>query len=278
MRYKMLICDIDGTLLNSRGQLTPGVIEAVREAHEQGIVVTLATGRHLRGVVPYVEQLGVNVPVIMSNGAVIVDVLEKKTLLHHTLDLETTHAILDVIAKHGLWSSLFYHTFSGVDTYYDRDPGFKEAYYFIQTDPAVSQQVENLKELRHANPIKVLLLEKTEKMLPLAEDLRKLSHKFNMVVSVHDFDGYTFMEMNPYQITKASGIEHLASLLGIQREEIVAVGDNTNDLEMIEHVGLGVAMGNAAPELKAKANWITKSNDEDGVAYLIREQLLSSGK
>ncbi|MGZ4107576.1 MAG: HAD family hydrolase, partial [Tumebacillaceae bacterium] len=69
MAYKMLVCDIDGTLLNSKGELTPGVIAAIREAHEQGIVVTLATGRHLRGVLPYFELLGVNVPVILSNGA-----------------------------------------------------------------------------------------------------------------------------------------------------------------------------------------------------------------
>lgn len=275
MTIKMLICDIDGTLLNSKGELTPGVIAAVQEAHQKGLIVTLATGRHLRGVVPIVEKLGVNVPVILSNGAIIVDPMKQETMLHHTIDLETTHAILDVIKKHDLWSSLFFHEFAGIDTFYDRDPGFPEAYYFVQQDPTITKLVPDLKEITHANPLKVLLLEKTEKVLPLVEDLRKLDYKFNMVVSGHDFPGYTFLELNPYGITKASGIVHLAKLLGLDQSEIAAVGDNVNDIEMIEHAGLGVAMGNAAQELKAKAALLTKSNDEDGVAYLIREHLLS---
>ncbi|MGZ6503207.1 MAG: HAD-IIB family hydrolase, partial [Tumebacillaceae bacterium] len=181
MAYKMLVCDIDGTLLNSKGELTPGVIAAIRQAHEQGIVVTLATGRHLRGVLPYFELLGVNVPVILSNGAVIVDLAKRETMLHHTIDRETTHAILDTIKKHGLWSSLFFHEFEGIDVYYDRDPGFPEAYYFVQKDPTVTKLVEDLKAVQHADPLKVLLLEKTEKVMPLVEDLRKLDCKFNMV-------------------------------------------------------------------------------------------------
>src|SRR4051812_30582901 len=109
MRYKMLVCDIDGTLLNSQSKLTEGVKAAIREAHEAGVVITLATGRQLRGVLPLVEELGVNVPVVLANGAVIADPLQKKTLLHKPLPWKTAHAVLDVIKKHGVWSSVWTH-------------------------------------------------------------------------------------------------------------------------------------------------------------------------
>jgi Cof subfamily protein (haloacid dehalogenase superfamily) len=275
LRYRMLVSDIDGTLLNSKGELTPDVVEAIREAHEQGILVTLATGRHLRGVLPLVEQIGVGVPVILGNGAVIVDPLKKETLLHKPLSQVTTQAILDVIRKHDLWASLFRHTWEGVDTYYDRDPGFDEAYLFVHKDnPAVAQQVEDLRAFVHQEPIKVLLVERPEKVRALVEDLKRLDYAFNMVVSDHDFPDYTFLEMFDHTSTKAAGISHLAEMFKLRPEEIVAVGDNVNDIEMVEYAGLGVAMGNAAPLLKEKADWVTRSNDEDGVAYLIREKLL----
>ncbi|PWK11310.1 Cof-type HAD-IIB family hydrolase [Tumebacillus permanentifrigoris] len=276
MKYRMLVSDIDGTLLNSKGEVTPGTIQAIRDAYDNGIIVTLATGRQLRGVVDIVKQIGISVPVILGNGAVVVDPLAQKTLLHQTLDEETTKAILEVIQAHGLWSSVFVHTFEGVDTYYDLDPGFDEAYVFIHKHiPEVVQQVESLKEVAHLHPIKVLLIDRTEHVLPLYEALQKLPQTFNMVISDHDWPGFTLLECFHHRSTKASGIRHVAEIFNIPAEQVVAVGDNTNDFEMIEFAGLGVAMGNAHAELQERADWITKSNDQDGVAHLIRTKMLS---
>ncbi|HEU4964799.1 MAG TPA: Cof-type HAD-IIB family hydrolase [Bacilli bacterium] len=277
MDYKMLVCDIDGTLLDSNSQLAPQVIEAIREAHKQGVVITLASGRPLRGVVPIARQLGVNVPVILGNGALIVDPLKQETLLHRGLDEATTHAILDVIAAHRQWAGVFTHAFEGIDTYYDRHPGHREALLFVNKDPQVSQQVESLKQIAHLDPIKVLSIEKTESVKGLVQDLRSLAEerKFNFLSFDHDFPGFTFLECFEREATKARAIHHLARELGIAREQIVTVGDNLNDLEMVEYAGLGVAMGNAVPELRAKADWQTTTNDEYGVAHLIRERILT---
>jgi len=279
MTYKMLVSDIDGTLLNSRGQLTAGVKQAIREAHEHGVIVTLATGRQLRGVVPLIEELGVSVPVILGNGCVIVDPLKGETLLHRPLAHDATHAILDVIQKHGLWSSLMVHTYEGVDTYYDRDPGFEEAYLFIHKDldPQVAVEVGDLRPHVSRDPIKVLLIDRTEKVMPLAEELTKLRQTvdFNMVVSHQEFPGYTFLETFHHLSTKAAGIEHLTRQFQLTPSQVVAVGDNVNDLEMIEYAGLGVAMGNAVAELKARADWTTTSHDEDGIAHLIHSKILA---
>lgn len=276
MEYRMLVSDIDGTLLNSKSELTTGTIQAIRDAYDNGIIVTLATGRQLRGVIDIVKQIGISVPVILGNGAVVVDPLEQKTLLHQTLDEETTRAIVEVIRAHGLWSSVFVHTFEGVDTYYDLDPGFDEAYIFIHKHiPEVVQQVESLKEVAHLHPIKVLLIDRTEKVMPLYEDLQKLPQAFNMVVSDHDWPGFTLLECFHHKTTKASGIRHVAEIFNIPAEQIVAVGDNTNDFEMIEFAGLGVAMGNAHAALKERADWITKTNEQDGVAHLIRSKMLT---
>jgi 5-amino-6-(5-phospho-D-ribitylamino)uracil phosphatase len=277
MNYKMLVCDIDGTLLNSQGQLSDGVVQAIREATAQGVVVTLATGRQLRSVMHIVERLGVSVPIILANGAVIADPLNKKTILHRPLPWPTAHAVLDVIREHKLWSSVFTHTFEGTDTFYDLEPGFREAYLFIHKDTPFVQQIDDLKSLTHLEPLKVLLVERPERVKPLADDLRELQkhHDFSLIVSDHDFPGYTFLEVFDPASTKAIGIAQLAETLGIEQSEIVAVGDNVNDLEMILYAGLGVAMGNATEQLKEIADWTTRSNDEDGVAYLIRERIFS---
>lgn len=275
MNYKMIVSDIDGTLLNSQGHLTEGVKSAVRKLHAEGVIVTLATGRNLRGVLPLVEELGLNVPVILGNGTVIVDPLKKETLLHRPLPVDTAHKILDVIAGHGLWSSIFVHTFEGIDTYYDRDPGFDAAYLFVNRDPSISRQVEDFRQLTGVDPLKVLLIDRPEKVNPLIEDLKKIDdHKFSMFVSTYDFPGYTFLEMFDHASSKAAGIDHLAKQFGIAAEEVVAVGDNLNDMEMIEYAGLGVAMGQGVEELKRAADWTTRSNDEDGVAHLIHERIL----
>ncbi|ASS76176.1 hypothetical protein CIG75_15335 [Tumebacillus algifaecis] len=275
MNYKMLVCDIDGTLLNSEGRLTDGVKGAIRDLHDQGVIVTLATGRNLRGVLPLIEELGVSVPVILGNGTVIVDPMKRETLLHRPLPLDTTHKILDVIRGHGLWSSVFVHTFEGIDTYYDRDPGFDAAYLFVNRDPEISQQVADFRDVTGVEPLKVLLIDTPDKMKPLIEDLRKIDdHQFSMFISTYDFPGYTFLEMFDHASSKASGIDHLAKEFGIKPEEVVAVGDNANDLEMIRYAGLGVAMGQGVEELKQAADWTTKSNDEDGVAYLVHKWML----
>lgn len=275
MNYKMLVSDIDGTLLNSQGRLTDGVKQAVRDLHEQGVIVTLATGRNLRGVLPLIEELGVSVPVILGNGTVIADPMKRETLLHRPLPHETAHKLIDVIRGHGLWSSVFVHTFEGIDTYYDRDPGFDAAYLFVNRDPNISKQVDDFRSVTGVDPLKVLLIDTPDKVYPLIEDLKKIDdHKFNMFVSTYDFPGYVFLEMFDHASSKASGIDHLAREFGITPAEVVAVGDNANDLEMIRYAGLGVAMGQGVDELKQAADWTTKSNDEDGVAYLIRERML----
>lgn len=277
MKYKMLVCDIDGTLLNPEGRLSDGVKQAVRDAHDAGVVVTLATGRQLRGVMHLVEELGVNVPVVLANGTVVADPLAKKTLHHKPLPWETTHAVLDVIKKHGIWSSVWTHTFEGVDTYFDIDPGFDVAYLFIHKDTPHAVQVDDLKAVTHVEPLKVLLLETPDKVLPIIKELEALQaeHKFTLLATDHDFPGYMLLEVYDEGSTKAVGIARLAADLGIEQSEIVAVGDNLNDLEMIEFAGLGVAMGNATARLKELADWTTKSNGEDGVAYLIREKILA---
>lgn len=276
MDYKMLVCDIDGTLLDSASRLAPEVIEAIREAHKQGVVITLASGRPLRGVIPVAKQLGVEVPVILGNGALVVDPLRQKTLWHRGLDEDTTHAIADLFHEHGQWGGVFTHAFEGVDTYYDRHPGHPEAQLFVNTDPAVSQQVESLKQVAHLDPIKFLSIEKSEQVQGLVRDLKGLAEErnFNFLSFDKDFPGYTFLECFEREATKARAIHHLARDLQIDPSQIVTVGDNLNDIEMIEFAGLGVAMGNAVPELKAKADWVTASHDEHGVAHLIRERIL----
>lgn len=273
--YKMLVCDIDGTLLNSRGELTQRTIHTLRQAAAKGAKITLATGRRLDNATPIAEQLGIDAPLILANGTVIVDALQRKTLLHHPLPKEVLQRLLPLLKETGVWTRLYRHAFDGAETYYDRDPDDPEAWLFASKDPVRGQKRDYSPDTLDFDPVNIVVLDKQEKVEPLLDKLRKeLIHlPFNLLVH-HDFPGRLLLEILHHQCSKASGIAYLADMFGIDRKEIIAVGDNVNDIEMIEYVGWGVAMGNAVEELKQVADEIAPSHDEDGVAWLAEKFFL----
>jgi Cof subfamily protein (haloacid dehalogenase superfamily) len=275
-KYKMLVCDIDGTLLNSQSKLTERTKETLKRAAEKGIHITLATGRRLDNAVPIAEELGIDVPLILANGTVIVDALNKQTLLHKPLPNEVVRRILPLLKQTGIWTRLYRHSFEGIETYYDRHPEIPEAWLFTSEDPKRGQHLDYTHDTLDFDPVNIVVLDTEEKVIPVIEELRKelLNLPFNLLVH-HDFPGYLLLEVMHHECSKASGIVFLADRLGIQPEEIVVVGDNVNDLEMVEYAGLGVAMGNAVQELKEIADEIAPTNDEDGVAWLVEKYFIS---
>jgi Cof subfamily protein (haloacid dehalogenase superfamily) len=274
-KYKMLVCDIDGTLLNSQSQLTRRTKEVLHKVSANGIKVTLATGRRLVNAVPIAEELGIDAPLILSNGTVIVDVLNQKTLLHKPLPKNVVERILPLLQKSELWTRLYRHSFEGIETYYDRLPKIPEAWLFTSKDPKRGQQLEYTHDSLDFDPVNIVVLDERNKVDPVIEKIQKelINTPFNLLVH-HDFPEYLLLEILHHECSKASGIDFLAKQMGIERDEIIVVGDNVNDIEMVEYAGWGVAMGNAVEELKAIADEIAPANDEDGVAWLAEKYFL----
>ncbi|MBA4018877.1 MAG: haloacid dehalogenase [Pirellula sp.] len=271
--YRLLALDIDGTLVNSRDELTPGVRDALQEAAAEGIRIVLATGRRYSRALPLVEPLGIDAPIISASGALIKCPLSHRTLHVAALSRADLLKTLEVTTKRGHDAVLY------GDTY---DQGFD--YYFHSFDGicpelgqyhALNEGCGRVTPDLYANPPEDVFagfaMGSRSEMLALDDALQAAlpGRLYTHVIRSPRYDGF-MCEIAPAGATKWSGVRYVADLWGIADEEICAVGDDVNDLPMLVGSGLGVAMGNAVDELKQAADRIAPHHDEDGLAEVVR--------
>lgn len=266
MAVKMICLDIDGTLLNSRKNLTEETKAAVRFARSRGVRVFLASGRSYPGLQELMEELGVAGDCICMNGTLIY--AGGKEIYRNSLDSGLIHSIISCAEKYG--SQLF---LAGVDFNLTNQAvdgqvrdvvqnGSLRGDYIICTDP---EEFRREAESRGGEIMKAAFKEMEEENIAhLRQDLEDL-HLFQIAKS-----DTCFVDVNPLGATKGKGVEIAARYLGIPMSDVLCIGDNENDREMIEAAGIGVAMGNADPGVKRVACYVTGTNDEDGAASAIR--------
>lgn len=265
MKYKLMAVDIDGTLLDSAGKLTEETIKAVRMGVNKGLVFTISSGRPLQGVMPLVESLDLNLPVIIFNGAMIVMARTKEVLYEKNLSPGKAESIVRLGEKLGttvvLWADnkLYVNRLNENSRRYGRNSGVEP------------ELITDLGEVVKNGVSKVLWYDDVE-----------LIEKYEREIGNYLSAGITFHTSQPFYLefvdegaSKAIALEKLGEHFGIKREEIIAVGDGFNDLSMIEYAGLGVAMGNAKDAIKTKADYVTLTNDENGVAHVIYKFVLN---
>ncbi|MFF2156468.1 Cof-type HAD-IIB family hydrolase [Paenibacillus chitinolyticus] len=242
-QYKLVALDMDGTLLNEEKQVSPANREAIYAALEAGVTVIFSTGRGVQSALPYAEELKLQTPIVSVNGSEIWKAphdLLKRTLL----DLDLVRRMYDLAIEHDTW----YWAYS-VEGMYNRDNWAEDI-----TKPEwlkfgfYTENKESLEIIRG-------------ELARWGELEITNSHPDNL-------------ELNPKGISKASGIEEVCKLLGIEMSQVIAMGDSENDIAMIRAAGLGVAMGNAQDGVKRIADLVTVTNDEDGVAKIIQEYVL----
>jgi Cof subfamily protein (haloacid dehalogenase superfamily) len=273
LRYRLLAVDIDGTLVNSRDELTPGVRAALREAADAGVKIVLATGRRYSRALPFAEPLGIRAPLVTASGALIKDPFDHRTLFRAHLERADLLEVLKVTSGHGFDAVLYGDTFHhGFDYYCPKligvGPELAE-YYSVNAGSERQQH-----DLMHNPPDDIFAgfaMGTREQMFALEAELhRKLPGKLYLhVIRSPRYQGY-MCEIAPAGATKWSGVRHVADAENIADHEICAVGDDVNDLPMLVGSGLGVAMGNAVEELKSAADRIAPHNDEDGLAEVVR--------
>ncbi|MCL1950220.1 MAG: sugar-phosphatase [Turicibacter sp.] len=269
-RYKLIAIDIDGTLLTSEKSIAPETKKAIEKAIATGVHVVLCTGRPLSGVKDYLEALGLNAEgryVATYNGALVQEIKSGEPVVHHQLKGSDMIALLELSQQLGLRShfmdlDFMYTTDKEISDYTVLDAYLTKSRLNAISKNEVGVEQDYTKFMMVDHPE---LIDIAEKNLPdsLLEDYT--------VIRSQPF----FLEIMKKGAHKGSGIESLAQKLGINASEVICIGDAENDRHMIEYAGLGVAMDNASDAIKSIANFVTKTNDEHGVAHVIEEYILA---
>lgn len=242
--YKLLALDMDGTLLNDNQEISPQNAEWIGKAIEAGVTVCFSTGRGFPSAVPYAEQLGLTTPMVTVNGS---EVWKEPYKLYKRTLMEPNHIqfLHELAVRYDTW--FWAYTVDGLfnkEQWTDRIDALQwlKFGYYTENDAARAAVLDGIAAIGE--------FEVTN------------SHPHNI-------------ELNPKGVSKASGLLDVCGMLGIDMSQVVAVGDSLNDKAMIQAAGLGVAMGNAQADVKRIANVTVLSNQEHGVAQVIREFVLA---
>jgi 5-amino-6-(5-phospho-D-ribitylamino)uracil phosphatase len=283
---KLLALDLDGTLLNSRGEIPRQNLEAIQQAEKQGVLVTIVTGRRFRDARPVALELNLNAPLISHNGALtkFADTLE--TVNASILRRQTIRDILRVAREFGadaMLSSdphgkgvLLYDRISDENVPLQKYIEWSRRLHGNEAEEAV-HHVESLEAvLDDYDTVHVSFSGGCAPMAELEMILQNELHQtVNVLTTVYTSLNFTLIDILPPDASKGTGLERLAKFENVAPENIMAVGDNFNDLQMLEFAGTAVLMGNATPELLAQERFQeTLSNDENGVALAIEKFIL----
>lgn len=265
MTYKLLTLDIDGTLTNSQKVITPATLTAIAKAEEAGVRVVLATGRPTYGVAPVADKLKMQEKggfVLSFNGGKITEWRSKETIYESALPRET----LPYLYKKAKENHVAIMT-------------YRNEYVLTETTDDPYVQIEISLNRMKGKKVRSFLTD-TDFPLPkciitgepgIIERLEgELNGKLGSTLSIYRSEPF-FLEIMPKGVDKARSLKALLWKLGVAQEEMIACGDGYNDIPMIKLAGVGVAMSNAQKEVAQVADYITTSNDEDGVAKVIEK-------
>ncbi len=264
---KLVACDLDGTLVNERLEISQRTIDLLnRIQREKGIKVLLATGRMFPSTMPFARTIGLKDPVISYQGAMIRDIAESlddilkhPILFHQTIEMDIARAIIDYVREHDFHTNLYVN-----DQLFTSHLNPNSEYYRTISG-VIPQGADNLHHVLTAPPSKLMIIDDRADEIVAA-----LKGRFSATVSVCK-SRKNFCEIVNASVSKWSAIQQMMARWEIQPEEVLAIGDQENDLSMLTGAGVGVAMGNAPEHVKAAANYVTGSIDQDGAAQAIEK-------
>lgn len=257
--YRMLAIDLDDTLLNGKLVISQRNKEYIQRAKEAGVQVTLATGRMFCSALPYAQELGINVPLVTYQGALVKEAGTGEVLLHRPVPLDLARETVAWVKKLG------YHINVYLDDKLYVEKMTPEAENYMKISGIPAHPIGNMLDFLQEDPTKVLFVGGVKELDQLEAEMRQ---HFGSSLHICKSKPH-FLEISHPEATKGHALATLARLWGFTPEQLIAIGDAPNDLEMLDYAGLGVVMGNASPEVKAKADYVAPSNEEDGVAQVI---------
>lgn len=263
--YRAIALDLDGTLTNHDKEVTPITRQALMKAQKNGAHIILASGRPTYGIAPIADHLEINKYdgyVLSYNGGKIVKWQTKEEIYSNHLPND----VIPILYNYAKEKSHALLGYSGKEiiTEMPDDEYVKEE---SRINKMQIRKINNLMESLEPNPTKLLMTGDPSLMIKAEEELSELVGNRMDVFRSAPF----FIELVPRGIDKAQSLNRLLGLIGLTPNDMIAFGDGYNDLSMLKLAGIGVAMANAVPEVRAEADFITKSNEEDGVAFAIQK-------
>ncbi len=263
---KLIAVDLDGTTLDDQFRISERVKGALAAAVERGVRVTIASGRPVPVIRPFVNAIGVNAPVLAMQGGMIYDFATEQVLHELTISSELGCALVELENRFPAWQVALFVGDGMVVSSLRYEPAF----YLSLLGENLSVNSDLCAALAQRDPDKVLVIVPAEDA-PLARtEMAQIAGDNGTVVQSHRL----FVEVNPLLAHKGAGLARLASDLRIARESVMAIGDQDNDTTMVAWAGVGVAMGNGSPATRAAAHWIAPSIDLDGAAVAIERFVL----
>ncbi|MGP1608810.1 MAG: Cof-type HAD-IIB family hydrolase [Clostridium sp.] len=292
---KMVNIDLDGTLLNNEGKVSERAIENFKKSKEKNIEIVITSGRPPKSTLSIAEETGASRYIIAGNGAIVYDKKEDISIFNGYLTQEKVLEIIEMCEKH----SIYYNVYTQNDIltktleynilfYYKENifkPNDKKTNINVVEDIRkyiIDNNISEFLKITVCDKSKIIfqnILRKLREIqgidvLDVAHMSKKIIKEGTKYFDVH----YCYTEISREGINKWTAIKELANHLNISEKEILTIGDNINDYEMVKNAGIGVAMENGSPKVKEVAAYITKNNQEDGVALAIEKYVLNDAK
>lgn len=272
MKYKLVAIDMDGTLLNSQHEISERNKKAIKDATEKGINIVITTGRIFTSAKYYAKLLGIKTPIIACNGAYIREYERNNVIYDCPMNLEDCIKVLVEAEK----NEIYYHLYDN-QNFYVKELKYSSLKYFNwnneqKPEDRINIHIESnliqLLEMEKPKIYKIVLMDENKDKLVRFRDLIEKNKEIEIDSSWHNN-----LEIMNKGVSKGNALNHLCKLLGIKNSEVAAIGDNHNDISMFKYSGYSIAMGNAEEQIKNMADFVTDTNDNDGVAKAIEKIL-----
>lgn len=270
---KMVALDLDGTTLNERSEISPRTVDVFRKAMEKGVHIVICTGRTFQSLPKQLFSIEGLEYIITSNGAHITAIANMETVYENNISADAVQQIIDALRFTGYSVETFVkgHAYIAKDEYDDmvkNGSSFRNAEYVIRTRNPVPDFFAFMCDHKHE-------IENISINFPFPEDRDVILHLLRDVNDITITSSFHHnLEIGGATTSKAQALSVLMAQLGLDESQLMAAGDSPNDAEMIKLASLGVVMGNASDEMKALGDYITDSNDNDGVAKAIEKFVL----
>ncbi len=268
--YKLAVFDMDGTVLNSKHEISKENMQAIKELESTGVKIVIATGRPSELLKKYTNEMKMDDYVITCNGSVIGHPYKNDFLHHNVIDKESTIRIIEMCEENN-YDYLMYTKDAVISKDNEKLKQFKKVgEKYREEDKANIIQTEDVDYIKNNFlPNKILIMEKNPTKY---QELWKNMKNFKNVEYTQSWTGA--LDVSPFGDNKGNAVKILCEHYGINQEEVISFGDQLNDITMIKYAGLGIAMGNAEEKVKDAANYITLTNNENGVAKAIKKIIL----
>ncbi len=272
MKYKLICVDMDGTLLNNKKEVSKRNLETIKKAHEAGVKIVITTGRIFVSANYYGDLIGVKAPIIASNGAYVREKDKNEAIYEEGLEKSQCKTIINLLNKYHIMPQFF-----TTDTIYTEAIKYSASMY---TEANKTVPVNRQVAIKIIDDWEEMLKEDVKIIKAMASDIdkEKIQEAKKEFLKLGEFEVVSSMnnsfEVMKSGVSKGAAVKKICEYYGIDRSETICIGDNENDISMIKFAGLGVAMENGEETVKREADYITLTNENDGVANVIEKFVL----